>query len=156
MAKVVNITTYNKYGPSVLPEGVANAGGVMSSRSSDHVLAAPNGKRFGFVYSEANTWMNRGEHMSRLFITEPHAALYGLPSVIDNYGGTGAEIARNKAAGIEDSVEPGDFVITDGTLVFKVIDNPTTWDRTHYPLSVEYVGLLADLLATGSLTKADA
>lgn len=143
----VAITTYNKYGPSVLPEGVPNAGGVMSSRSSDHVLVAPNGRRFGFVYSEADTWMNRGEGLSRIFITEPHAALYGLPSVIDNYGGTGAEIKRNREAGTEHDVAPGDLIVTDGSLVFRAIDNPAAYDRTHYPLAIEYVGTVLDLLA---------
>jgi hypothetical protein len=36
--------------------------------------------------------------------------------VIDNYGGTGAEIRRNEAAGLEYVVEAGDQVRIDGYL----------------------------------------
>ena len=44
----------------------------------------------------------------------PYAAPFGLATVIDNYGGTGAEIRRNEAAGLEHLVEEGDLVRIDG------------------------------------------
>lgn len=119
MSKVVNVTSVNKYGPTVLPEGVPNAGGVMSSRSSEHVIVY-GGKRFGVGYSEADTWVNRGEGMGRKFITEPEGYSFGLSVCIDNYGGTGAEAARNRAAGTEHDVEDGDLIVFDTGVTFEV------------------------------------
>ena len=46
----------------------------------------------------------------------PYAAPFGLATVIDNYGGTGAEIRRNEAASLEYLVEAGDQVRIDGYL----------------------------------------
>ena len=46
----------------------------------------------------------------------PYAAPFGLATVIDNYGGTGAEIRRSEAAGLEYLVEAGDRVRIDGYL----------------------------------------
>jgi hypothetical protein len=44
----------------------------------------------------------------------PYAAPFELSTVIDNDGGTGAEIRRNEAAGLEHLVEDGDLVRIDG------------------------------------------
>jgi hypothetical protein len=46
----------------------------------------------------------------------PYAAPFELATVIDNDGGTGAEIRRNEAAGLEHFVEEGDLVRIDGYL----------------------------------------
>lgn len=48
----------------------------------------------------------------------PYAAPFELATVIDNDGGTGAEIRRNEAAGLEHLVEDGDLVRIDGYLHF--------------------------------------
>lgn len=48
----------------------------------------------------------------------PYAAPFELATVIDNDGGTGAEIRRNEAAGLEHLVETGDLVRIDGHLHF--------------------------------------
>ena len=48
----------------------------------------------------------------------PYAAPFELATVIDNDGGTGAEIRRNEAAGLEHLVETGDLVRIDGYLHF--------------------------------------
>lgn len=146
--KTVNVTSYNKYGPSTLPEGVPNAGGTMSSRQSDHTLVY-NGKRLGIGYSEADTWVNRGPGMGRKFITTPEAYAFGLCTVIDNYGGTGAEAARNRAAGTEHDVEIGDYVIFDGDLVFRVNEYRDRYRRDL--IDLDFLGRLADIIERATL-----
>jgi hypothetical protein len=44
----------------------------------------------------------------------PWAYLFQLASVIDNYGGSGAESARERAAGLQHDAKPGDVVRIDG------------------------------------------
>jgi hypothetical protein len=44
----------------------------------------------------------------------PYAYLVTLPVVIDNHGGSGAEAARNRAAGTEHDAQPGDRISIDG------------------------------------------
>ena len=57
----------------------------------------------------------RREHGGPI-VPGPYAYAYGLCGVIDNHGGTGAEIARERAAGQVLEVEPGDvLVLPDGT-----------------------------------------
>jgi hypothetical protein len=144
LPRTIHVTTTGE--SHILPEGVANAGGVMASHKSDHVLVM-DGHRYGFGYSDADTWVNRGPGMGRKFITEPEGYVYGLAVCIDNYGGTGAEAARNRAAGTETDVDYGDYVVTDGDLVFKIVEHYShghVIDR-HYPFALEYVGHLADI-----------
>lgn len=54
----------------------------------------------------------------------PWAYAFGLCSVIDNHGGSGAERQRNLAANTEHDVEEGDTIIIDGnSYVVKVTRN---------------------------------
>lgn len=92
-----------------------------------HVLAftAPRalaGRRFGVGAVPVGQAGNRaipgsGGAVER---TEgPWAYVFGLASVIDNAGGTGAEIARNRAAGVELHAEVGDLLEIEG-VVYRI------------------------------------
>ena len=69
-------------------------------------------KRFGLGF------VPKGDEGRQVFQGEmvpgPWAYAFGLCSVIDNHGGTGAERQRNLEAGTEHDVEAGDTVIIDG------------------------------------------
>jgi hypothetical protein len=58
----------------------------------------------------------------------PLAFTYPVPVVIDNYGGSGAERARNKDAGLEHDVEIGQLFTLDGRTYRLTEDVPL-----HYP-----------------------
>jgi hypothetical protein len=53
-------------------------------------------------------------------IPGPWAFVYGLAGVIDNHGGTGAEMARETAAGSLFHVEAGDTLILSDDLMVRV------------------------------------
>jgi len=55
----------------------------------------------------------RQEHQGPL-VPGPWAYAFPLCSVIDNYGGTGAEIARERAAGNVIDAKLGDVLVVDG------------------------------------------
>jgi hypothetical protein len=59
----------------------------------------------------------------------PWAYTYPHATVIDNFGGTGAEAARNEAAGTEWVVEAGDEFVIDGRRFRLTDDRP----HTSYP-----------------------
>lgn len=126
------------------------AEGRMASRNSEHVLALQGTRyRFGIGYSEASTWVNRGPDMPRKFITTPEAYAYGLASCITANPAlsTGAEIERNRAAGIEHEVSAGDVVVTDRQYAFAV--RPY---RREY-LALDYVGPWSAVEASAEATS---
>ncbi|MDR7277644.1 hypothetical protein [Catenuloplanes atrovinosus] len=62
----------------------------------------------------------------------PHAGFFPLADVIDNYGGTGAQSARARAAGQEFDAQPGDLLLIDGHLFEIRDDEPATgYPRPH-------------------------
>jgi hypothetical protein len=64
---------------------------------------------FGLVYTDADSWRNDGPGMPRLFGASLSA--YGVAGVIDNYGGTGAEIERERRESRLIEAEEGDLLV---------------------------------------------
>jgi hypothetical protein len=112
MSKTVTITT-------------TEAAHEMHGNRIDTVLTLPHRgyrKRFGLGF------VPEGHEGRQSFMGEmvpgPWAYAFGLCSVIDNHGGTGAERQRNLAANLEHDVEAGDTVIINGnTYEVKVTKN---------------------------------
>jgi hypothetical protein len=80
--------------------------------TSDHVLREPGGRRFGvggIPKGQTGRKISQGP-----LVPGPWAFTFGLCTVIDNYGGTGAEIERNEKANREHAVLDGDIVVFDG------------------------------------------
>jgi len=85
---------------------------------TEHVLSVKHGSRTPRRYGIGGVPRGdsgRQEHGGPL-VPGPWAFVFELGSTIDNAGGTGAEIQRNRAAGIEHDVQHGDFVRFDGCL----------------------------------------
>ena len=88
---------------------------------TDHVLAVDSGH--GFFWRHAVGAVPRGAEARRVFqgpmVPGPWAYTFGKCQVIDNYGGSGAEAARNREAGIEHTITEGQRVVIDG-VVYRV------------------------------------
>jgi len=87
---------------------------------TNHVLALPYRgyfKRFavGVVVKGAEGRRDFGGPM----VPGPWAYAFGLCTVIDNHGGTGAEAERNRAANTEHTINDGDLLELDGN-VYKI------------------------------------
>ena len=76
----------------------------------------------GAHQSSMNRWgvfaVPRGESGRQVdggpLVPGPWAGLFQLAGVIDNHGGSAAESARDRAAGLEHPVAAGDVVVIDG------------------------------------------
>ncbi|MEQ7008385.1 hypothetical protein ABN028_19610 [Actinopolymorpha sp. B17G11] len=82
--------------------------------------------RLAIGYVDANGTCRR--KAGRPMEPGPYVYTFPMASVIDNHGGTGAESARNKAAGLEWDAEPGDEFLIDG-VVYRL----TAGDRWSDP-----------------------
>ena len=92
-----------------------------SDREVEHVLAAGH-NRFGVGFIPEGSEGRQVKYGP--MVPGPWAFAFGLCSVIDNFGGTGAERKRNLAAGTEHDVEDGDSVTIDGVeFVVRVTRN---------------------------------
>lgn len=107
------IHTTRKYETLTVEEGT------LGSRNSEQV-AVFGGRRYGLGISDG-TVVNQGPGLPRRRLDAPEAYAFALSVCLDNYGGTGAEAARNRAAGIEFDVEIGDVLVFDGADAFEVV-----------------------------------
>jgi len=64
---------------------------------------------FGLCYCDTDLWSNTGEFRPRRHGARLDA--YGLGTVIDNHGGTAAEIARDRADGVVIEAVAGDLLV---------------------------------------------
>jgi hypothetical protein len=109
----ISIPTTRRYADQIVEEGR------LGSRQSEHV-AVFGGRRYGLGISDG-TVINQGPGMPRRPLLAPEAYAFALSTCLDNYGGTGAEAARNRAAGIEHDVALGDVLVFDGADAFEVV-----------------------------------
>lgn len=123
---------------------------------SPHVLAINTGRR-GRRERHKVGYVDATGTCRRVFegpiLPGPYAFAFGLATVIDNHGGTGAEADRNRAAGTEYDVEPGDRLVL-GTNVFRVdVDRYGDVTLAHvYDASLDADEGLARLLAAVEAT----
>lgn len=81
---------------------------------TDHVLVTPNGTRKGVGAVPAGSHGRKVMHGE--LIPGPWAYTYGLATVLDNHGGTGAEMRRLAAEDKVHHVEDGTRLHIDGVL----------------------------------------
>jgi hypothetical protein len=87
---------------------------------TEHVIHVGNYRRYGIGA------VPRGSEARKVtggpMVPGPWAYVYGLSSVIDNHGGTGAERARKLAEGTEHDIAEGDLLEIDGVTYALRID----------------------------------
>lgn len=125
-------TEADQYGPSFVGSCPGKEDiGIMSSRKGKKLAGTLDSAtlhltgtyyRFGFGYSEPNTWYNASNGSGRKFTTEPVGYTFGLASCISANPnmGTGASIQRLTEAGMYFEVADGDILVTDYQYAFKV------------------------------------
>lgn len=101
------VPTEDRYGDSVVVNARLVIAGAHNGSTGYGLLVVPEGRE------------GRREFGGPM-VPGPWAAAFGLAGVIDNYGGTGAEIAREKAEGRYFAVEPGDRLLLPGGLEVTV------------------------------------
>lgn len=92
------------------PSRYANEVGRFVTNESRILIAGSPTAGFGMLYQD-ETGTCRREH-GKDPVPGPYAVAFGLAGAIDNYGGTGAEIAREDAAGHVIRAEIGDTLVT--------------------------------------------
>ena len=99
---------------------------------TEHVIHVGNYRRYGIgaVPRGASARKEQGGPM----VPGPWAYVYGLSSVIDNHGGTGAERQRKLAEGTEHDVAEGDRLEIDGMTYALRIDR---WGDFHLDVVTE-------------------
>jgi hypothetical protein len=101
--------------------------------TTDTVVVLPRrggyGPRFGLGYLDDTATWNQGPHLPRKQGRD--AFLFGLSSVIDNHGGTAAEMERLQARGLVVNAQLGDhLLILTGHAALGVMAEKTLWKIT--------------------------
>lgn len=89
------------------------------------------GRSFGLSYVDA-TGESRRTHGGPI-LPGPDAGMWGMASVIDNFGGTGREIAESRAAGLLITAEVGDVLAMPDGELFAI--KAVRFDRHNFTLA---------------------
>jgi hypothetical protein len=93
--------------------------------SAENVVVV-GGKRYGIGYCDDTSTWNQGPGLPRKQGRD--AFLYGLSSVIDNHGGTGAEMQRLRSRGLVVEARDGDhLLLITGSAALGVGPESTLW-----------------------------
>lgn len=129
---MLDISGFPNADRSPVPGGQAGGGHLQRNRpghEQEHRLLV-NGSAwspgFGVGYIDSDLWLNQGEGLPTR--KGPDLYGYGIAGVIDNYGGTGAELDRAEAAGRIIRADIDDlFVVEDPAHPAKVTVWRLTW-----------------------------